>query len=73
MAKIQGPNGQEIEGEFVHFNSVIEEWNEYRVGDYTLKMKVVVSDIFKVKDAKDALGNPVFILTSNNVVTVRKA
>lgn len=71
MAKIN-IGGKEVEGEFIDFQSVIEEWQEYRVGEYVIKTKLVVSDIFRVKDQFDQMGNPVFLLQWSNPVTVRK-
>jgi hypothetical protein len=62
----------EIEGEFVAFVPIREDWNEYRIGNFILKTKQVVSEIFKAKDQKDAVGNPLFYLQSNAVSTIRK-
>ncbi len=62
----------EIEGEYLSYTPIKEEWNEYLVGDYSIKLKIVVSSIFKAKDQKDAQGNPVFYVQSGNVMSVRK-
>jgi hypothetical protein len=62
----------EVEGEFVAFTPIHEDWNEYRIGNFILKTKQVVSEVFKAKDQKDAVGNPLFYLQSNTVSTIRK-
>ncbi len=72
MAKIT-VGGQEYEGEFVPFNSIREDWNEYRVGDFIVKAKLVVSEVFQVKDQVDQMGNPVFLLQWNTPTFIRKA
>ena len=71
MAK-ENIRGKEIEGEYVPFTSILEDWNEYKVGNHFIKIKVVVSDIFRAKDATDSQGNPVFSVKSQMVITVRK-
>jgi len=72
MAKMN-IKGEELEGEFVAFTPIQEDWNEYRVGDYIVKLKLIVSDIFQANDKLDPQGNPVFYVKSQNVVNVRKA
>lgn len=71
MAKLQ-LGDTEIEGEFVAFTPIREDWNEYRIGNFILKTKQVVSEIFRAKDKTDAVGNPLFYLQSNAVSTIRK-
>lgn len=63
---------KEVEGEFVAFTSVREDWNEYRIGNYILKTKQVVSEIFQAKNQTDAVGNPLFYVQANAVSTIRK-
>jgi hypothetical protein len=72
MAKLKMGN-REVEGEYVPFTPVQEEWNEYRVGSYVIKMKMVVSEIFRAKDETDAVGNPLFLIQSTQLTSVRKA
>ena len=64
---------QEIEGEYVSYTPVKEEWNEYLVDGHLIRLKVVVSDIFRAKGQVDLQGNPVFYVRSGNVLNVRKA
>lgn len=72
MAKLR-LGDKEIEGEFVAFTPIHEDWSEYRIGNYILKTKQVVSEVFQAKDQTDAIGNPLFYLQTNNVSTMRKA
>jgi hypothetical protein len=71
MAKLR-LGDKEIEGEFVAFTPIHEDWNEYKIGSFILKTKQVVSEVFRAKDQKDAVGNPLFYLQSNAVSTIRK-
>jgi hypothetical protein len=66
MAKFR-IGASDIEGEYIQYTPLKEEWNEYLVGDHIIRLKVVVSDIFKAKDQVDAQGNPVFYVQSGNV------
>ncbi len=63
---------QEIEGEYVKYTPTREDWNEYLVGDHVLRLKVVVSEVFKARDLRDLHGNPIFYIQSGNVLNVRK-
>jgi hypothetical protein len=72
MGKLQ-IGKEEVEGEYVPVTPIREDWNEYRVGDYIVRLKLIVSDVFRPKDKIDAEGNPVFIAKSKNVISVRKA
>lgn len=63
---------QDIEGDYVSYTPLKEEWNEYLVGDYIVRMKVVVSSVFKAKDTTDPQGNPVFYVQSGPVMSIRK-
>jgi len=63
---------QEVDATDVEFNTRREDWNEYQLMDGTIiKMKPVVSEIFKVPNEFDNEGNPVYIVRSNNVLVVR--
>lgn len=64
--------GQKVDATEVDFQTRKEEWNEYQLMDGTsIKMKLVVSEIFKVPDEYDEEGNPVYVVRSNNVLVVR--
>ncbi len=64
--------GQEFDATEVDFQIRKEDWNEYQLMDGSaIKMKLVVSDIFKVLDKYDDENNPIYVVKSKNVVTVR--
>jgi len=59
------------EGEDVDFDVVEEDWNVYRLKDgSTLKVKLVLAGVMRVKNQYDAAGNPVYMINSTNVVRV---
>jgi len=71
MAKLR-VGDEEVEGDLVPFVPIREDWNEYRAGDYIVKMKSIVSEMFRAKDKIDAAGNPVFFIQTSQVTTIRK-
>ena len=49
-----------------------ERWNEYQLADGTsMRLKVVVSTVYRVADSYDAEGNPLYVVRSSNVLAVR--
>jgi len=64
--------GQPIQdGEDVDFDVVGEDWNTYRLKDGTsLKVKLVLAGVIRLKNKYDPLGNPVYMIKSTNVVRV---
>ena len=44
MAKMQIGN-EEVEGEFVPFHPIEEDWNEYSVGGYIVKIKLIIKSV----------------------------
>ena len=64
-----GPN--QVEAESMGFESVEEQWSRYKLEDGTIvKLKVVVSDIFKLPEPDPVTGLPQLLVRSNNVVSV---
>ena len=64
--------GREVDATEVDFQTRKEDWNEYQLMDGSfIRMKLVVSEIFKVPDEYDEEGNPVYVVRSNNVLVVR--
>ena len=64
--------GNDVEADPVDMISDQETWNEYQLGDGTLlRMKTIVSEIFKIRDQYDEAGNPVYFVKSGNVLSVR--
>ena len=64
--------GQEVDATEIEFQTRKEDWNEYQLMDgTTIKMKLVVGEIFKVPDRFDNEGNPAYLVRSKNVLVVR--
>ena len=63
--------GREIDSTEIEFQTRKEDWNEYQLMDGSvIKMKVVVSTIFRVDGIYDNEGNPVYQIKSGNVAAV---
>jgi len=57
------------EGEEVDFVNEKEEWNVYKLSDgTTLKVKLVLVNVVRSRDKYDPLGNPIYGITSQNIV-----
>ena len=57
------------EGEEVDFENEKEEWNVYKLSDgTTLKVKLVLVNVVRSRDKYDPLGNPIYGITSQNIV-----
>ena len=58
-----------VDGEELSFEAIQEGWNEYACVDGSnVRIKVVVSKITKLVDRKNAMGEPIYIISSSNVV-----
>ena len=65
-----GFQGQQVDAETVEASQASERWNEYLLDDGTiLKVKLVLTNVYRVEGQYDAEGNPVYILQSTNVVS----
>ena len=63
-------NGQQVDAETVEATQAGERWNEYLLDDGTiLKVKVVVTNVYRVEGQYDAEGNPLYIIQSTNVLS----
>lgn len=59
------------EGEEVDFENEKEEWNVYKLADgTTLKIKLVLVNVVRSRDKYDSLGNPIYGITSQNIIKV---
>jgi hypothetical protein len=68
---IRGPDGQEHEAEPVGFRSSGEHFNEYLLDDGSvLRIKLVLTQVWKVNEAYDRLGNPVYLVDHAQVMAV---
>ena len=57
------------EGEEVDFENAKEEWNVYKLADgTTLKIKLVLVNVVRSRNKYDPLGNPIYGITSQNIV-----
>ena len=63
--------GREVDATEVEFQTRKEDWNEYQLMDGSVvKMKLVVSGVFRIDGLYDNEGNPVYQLKSTNVAAV---
>jgi hypothetical protein len=69
--KFRQPDGEEVEAEVVPFRTTAEYWNEYLLDDGTVfRIKLVVTEIARVKGVYDAKGDPVYAATHTQVTAV---
>ena len=65
-------HGQEVDATEVEFQTRKEDWNEYQLMDGTvIKMKLVVSQIFRIEGVYDNEGNPAYQIKSTNLPMVK--
>ena len=58
-------------GEQVDFENEKEHWNIYKLADgSTLKVKLVLVNIVRSQNQYDPLGNPIYGITSQNIIKV---
>jgi len=70
--KVRLPDGREIEAIDVDFETVKEDWNEYKLEDGTiLKFKTIVSSIVRTEEYDPMTGDPVYHVRSTNVLRVK--
>ena len=63
--------GMAVEAEQMDFNPIEENWSRYRLEDGTvLKLRLIVSEIFKLPGADPLTGMPQFLAKSSNVMAV---
>ena len=62
---------QEVEAEKMEFKPIEEAWSLYRLQDDTIvKIKLIVSDVFKLPSNDPLTGMPQFLVKSTNVMSV---
>ena len=70
--KVRLPNRREIEAMDVDFETMKEDWNEYKLEDGTvLKFKTVVSSIIRTEDYDPMTGDPVYHVRSTNILRLK--
>ena len=66
-----GPDGEMKEVTVLNFNPTAEHWTEVFVDDGTvIKLKLVITDVYRVDGEYDAEGNPVYSVRSQNILRV---
>ena len=69
--KIQGSDGREHEAEPIGFRTSGEHFNEYLLDDHSvLRIKLVLTEVWKVKETYDSLRNPVYLVEHQEVMAV---
>ena len=59
---------RDVDATQIDFKSIKEEWNEYQALDgTTLKIKVVLTNVYKL-DEYDQELNPIYVVKSSNVL-----
>jgi hypothetical protein len=62
---------RDVLGELVPIQNTQESWNQYLLQDGSLlKMKMVVTDIYRVEGEFDPEGNPVYMVKSSQIMSV---
>ncbi len=62
--------GQEHEAVLVEANQSNEYWNQYLLDDGSvLKLKAVVTNIYRLLGAYNDTGEPIYVIKSGNIVT----
>ena len=62
---------QEVEAEEVDFETVKEDWNEYRLKDgTTLKIKLVLGRALRTEAYDEGTGAPHYVVQTTNIVRV---
>lgn len=63
--------GQVVEVEKMEFKPLEESWSLYKLEDGTIvKLKLIVSDVFKLPTADPLTGLPQLLVKSSNVMSV---
>jgi hypothetical protein len=66
--------GQQVEVDKMEFKPIEEAWSLYRLEDGTVvKLKLIVSDVFKLPTPDPLTGLPQLIVKSSNVMSVEPA
>lgn len=62
---------KEVWAELVPVQQPNENWSQYLLADGTIvKMKIVVTDVYRVDGEYDAERNPVYFVKSTNIISV---
>lgn len=68
--RVLGPNGTQ-EATELGFQANVEPWSEYLLDDGTVaRLKLVVTNVYRLDGQFDAKGQPVYVIESNNVIAI---
>ena len=71
--KLVLPDGKEITANQVKFTIGTENFSEYKLEDgNTLKVRVVVGEIYRSDQADPLTGRPNYIVKSTNIISVEQ-
>ncbi len=63
--------GHQVDATLIDVNQTSERWNEYFLEDGSvLKMKLVLTKVYRVDEQYDGDGNPVYVMQSTNVTAI---
>jgi hypothetical protein len=63
-------NGQMHDATFIPVTSSQEQWNEYILDDGSLvRLKTVVTEIYRIDDVYSAEGDPLYHIKSKNIAS----
>jgi hypothetical protein len=63
--------GKTIEAESLSYRPLNEPWSSYQLDDGSIiKLKIVISDVFKLPTPDQLTGLPQYIVRSSNVMSV---
>lgn len=66
-----GPGGPLKEAELMEIRQSNEHWNDYLLSDGTaLKMKLVITEVWRIIGEYDDQGNPIYYARSTNILNV---
>ena len=69
--QLPGPDGKPLRVTEVGFRATGEHWNEYLLDDGTVaRVKLVVVNVYRVDGQTDPMGQPVYLIESNNVLAI---
>ena len=61
--------GRVLDGESIEFAIKEEPWGVYELKDGTkIRMRLIVSEVIRIKDAYTGEGEPLYLIKSSNVV-----
>ena len=71
IEKVQMPGGEFMDAERIEISQASENWNQYLLEDGSiLKLKSIATKIIRLKNQYDQIGNPIYMIQSNNVIDV---